>query len=157
MDEVADHPLMPALRLAYASFRAGNVRAAVEQLAPALATDAAKQPAVVAGALWGLAGDCAFKLGEIDRGFAAYRQAIALDPQAGCLTLFARQVAAHRRAEDAAFALQCLGMARASDWAALRRYPVHFLLHSIAPDALYFRFAVLPCVRWRLRRLAAGA
>ena len=157
MGEIAGHPLMPVLRSAYAAFRAGDTPGALDQLAPALGAEAATQPGVVPGVVWGLAGDCYFRLGEPDRGFAAYRRAIDLDPAAGCLAFFARQVAAHRRVADARFALRCLDAARVADRAALRRHPLHNLRHSDPPDTHNNQFAELPCVRWRLRRMAARA
>jgi tetratricopeptide (TPR) repeat protein len=109
------------------------------------------------GMIWGLTGDCYFKLKESENGFAAYRRAIEMDPKAGCLALFARQVAAYRRVEDAAFAIECLDMYRSANREALLKYPIHHIIHSLPPDMLYLRFAVLPCVRLRLRRLAKQA
>lgn len=118
-------------------------------------TGLANCPSVTAGALWGLAGDCYFARGELDRGFGAYRRAIDLDPHAGCLPLFACAVAKYGRAQDAELALICLDASWQADKTALRRHPLHFLRWSLKPDFLYFRFVKLPSVRRRLRRLAA--
>jgi hypothetical protein len=157
-ENFADHPHWPLLVAAYRQFRAGMPQAALDLLQPVLEHDeSANRPSVVAGVLWGLAGDCFFRLDKPDEGFRAYRRAIELDGNCGCLALFACQVARHRRAEYAAEALRCLRASRAADWRALRQHPVHFLWHSLGPEALYFRFVRVPLARWRLRRLAARA
>ena len=146
------------LAAAYREFRTGKPQAALDLLEPVLEHDeVVNRPSVMAGVLWGLAGDCYFRLDQPEKGFRAYRRSIELDGSAGCLALFACQVARHRRAEDAEEALQCLRAARACDWRALRQHPVHFLWHSIGLDALYFRFIKVPLARRRLRRLAARA
>jgi cytochrome c-type biogenesis protein CcmH/NrfG len=120
-DNLADHPHRPLLVAAYRQFRAGQPRAARDLLKPVLANDElANRPSVMAGVLWGLAGDCYFLLHEADKGFQAYKRAIELDGDTGCLALFACQVAHHRRAEDAEAVLRCLRAARAGDWRALR-------------------------------------
>lgn len=159
MDEEAfrAHPHRPLLVKAYARFLEGIPRAALYLLEPVLVADeTARSPAVVTSLLWGLAGDCYFKLDEAEAGFAAYRVSISLDPKAGCLVLYARQVARHCRSEEAEFALRCADTARRTDKEALRRYPVHFLRHALKPDALYFRLVVMPLTRRRLRLLAAS-
>jgi tetratricopeptide (TPR) repeat protein len=157
-ENLATHPHWPLLVAAYRQFRAGAPRAALDLLEPVLGHDElANRPSAMAGVLWGLAGDCYFRLDQPDEGFRAYRRAIELDGTTGCLALYACQVARHRRAENAEEALQCLRAARALDWQALRRYPVHFLWHSLGLEALYFRFVRVPLARWRLRNLAARA
>jgi tetratricopeptide (TPR) repeat protein len=155
-ESVADHPHRPLLVAAYRRFRAGDPRAALDLLEPVIGSDElANRSSVMAGVLWGLAGDCYFRLGQPDSGFRAYLRAIALDGTTGCLALFACQVAWHRRAEYAEQALECLRAARTADGQALRRHPAHFLWHSCGMDAIYFRFVQVPLARWRLRRLAA--
>ena len=157
-ENLAEHPHWSLLVAAYRQFRAGAPRAALDQLEPVLEHDElANRPSFMAGVLWGLTGDCYFRLDKPDEGFRAYRRAIELDGATGCLALFACEVARHRRAEDAEEALRCLRAARAADWRALTRHPFHFLWHSLGPDALYFRFVRVPLARWRLRRLAAQA
>ncbi len=157
-ESYADHPLGLLLSAAYRKFRAGEPAAALDLLEPVLEYDEmANRASAMAGLLWGLAGDCYFRIDEADKGFHAYQRAIKLDGDAGCRALFACQVASHRRAEHAEEALRCLRAARASDWRALRRHPAHFLKHSLRLEALYFRFVRVPLARWRLRRLAAQA
>ena len=147
---ISEHPHIPLLRSAYACFRHRDHRSAIDILAPIL--DPTERPSVVAGAIWGLAGDCYFALDEIELGFTAYRQSLTLDPMGGCLSLFAREVVRHHRTEDADFALLCLNGAWQADKLAFRRYPMHFLKHSLSPRLLYFRIMVLPKLRQRLRR-----
>ena len=152
----ANHPHAILLRSAYAKFLAGDARTAVDELAAVLEHDpAAREPGRLTGMLWGLTGDCYFKLGEGEKGFAAYRQSLQLDPSAGCLALFARQVADEGRWEDAALALRCLDLARDEDWRAFRRHPIHFLSHNLSPSTIYFRLVRWPRIRRRLRQLAA--
>jgi tetratricopeptide (TPR) repeat protein len=152
----AGDPNAPLLRTAYDLFRAGEFRAALALLEPVLGSEQAPvgHP-YVAGILCGLAGDCYFKLGEPEKGFRAYRRAIDLDPGAGCLALFAYQVAKHRRGQDAEFALRCLAKSREADRQAFRRHPIHFLSFALRPSAILFQLVQLPIARWRLRRLAA--
>ena len=151
------HPHRPLLVAAYRQFRAGHPRAALDRLEPVIAGDElANRSSVMAGVLWGLAGDCYFLLEQPDLGFRAYLRAIALDGATGCLALFACQVAWHRRAEYAERAMECLRAARASDAIAIRRHPIHFLWYSCGFEMLYFRFVRVPLARRRLRRLAAG-
>lgn len=157
-ESIDEHPLRPLLVASYREFRIGRPRAALDLLVPVIEHDErANRPSVMAGVLWGLAGDCHFWLDEPDKGFRAYRRAIELDGRTGCLALFACQVAWHRRAEDAEEALRCLRAARASDWQAFRRHPIHVLHHSLGVEALYFRFVRVPLVKWRLHRLVAQA
>jgi hypothetical protein len=155
-ESIADHPHRPVLVAAYRQFRLDNPGAALELLEPVIGHDElANRPSVTAGVLWGLAGDCYFRVGAPEKGFRAYRRSIELDGEAGCLALFACQVAWHRRADYAEEALGCLRAARAADGRALRRHTLRFLWHSLGVEALYFRFVRVPLVRWRLRRLAA--
>ncbi len=155
-EQLSDHPHARLLRSAYAAFLAGDARSAVDELRPVLDKDpAAREPGQLTGLLWGLAGDGYFVLGEEENGFLAYRQSLQLDPAAGCLALFARQVADQGRWEDAAFALQCLDRARAEDWRAFRRHPIHFLRHNLSLSAVYFRLVRWPRIRRRLKQLAA--
>ena len=153
-NDFAGNPIMPLLRQAYPPFRNGQVRQALDLIEPMLKVERANRSTAAASVLWGLAGDCYFKLNQPEDGFRAYRRSIELNPETGCLTLFACQVAKHRRAELAAEALRCLQAARKADWRAFKKYPVHVLLHSLKPTALLHRFYEVPLTRWRLRRLA---
>ena len=112
-ENYAEHPHMPLLGAAYREFRSGDPQAALDWIEPVLLDDGSAQaPSTITGLLWALAGDCYFKLGKFERGFIVYRKALGLDPICGCLVPFAREVANHRRREDAAFALQCLDAER---------------------------------------------
>jgi hypothetical protein len=158
VESIAEHPHRPLLIAAYRQFLAGQPGAALALLEPVVERDElANRPSAMGGLLWGLAGDCYFRLVEPEKGFQAYRRAIACDGRAGCLTFFACQVAWHRRAEDVEEAFQCLRAARAADRWALRQFLVHFLWHSIGMERLYHRFVRIPLVRWRLWRLSRGA
>jgi hypothetical protein len=155
-EESINASLAHVLRIAYQQFKGGEPRAALDVLMPVLETEeSASQPSLVAATLWGLAGDCYFQLGEPEPGFHAYKRSIALTPYAGCLELFACQVAKHRRAEDAAFALRCLAVAREGSRKGFKEHPLFVLWHSLSWDLLFLRYVRLPIVRWRLRRLAA--
>jgi tetratricopeptide (TPR) repeat protein len=153
-NDFAGNPIMSVLREAYGAFRSGQVRRALDLLQPVLAEDRANRSTTAASVVWGLAGDCHFKLDQPEDGFRAYQRSIALNPDAGCLTLFACQVAKHRRGRDAEDALRCLEMARDSDRRAFKKHPIHVLLHSLKPTALWHRFVKIPIARRRLIRLA---
>jgi hypothetical protein len=153
VQNIPEHVLVTALRNAYSAFRSGDALTALQRLEGTLAHPSANKPGSIAGALWGLAGDCHFKLNNPEQGFAAYRRGIELDPGAGCLPFFARQVASHRRVKDAGYALECLNASRRADWFALRKHPLHFLKWTLSPDAIWFRLFVMPAVRWRLKRM----
>jgi hypothetical protein len=103
-------------------------RAALDLLEPVIEHDElANRASVMAGVLWGLAGDCYFRLKDADKGFRAYRRAIELDGGTGCLPLFACQVASHQRVDDAEAGLAALRAHGALSRRALRRHPIHFL------------------------------
>jgi tetratricopeptide (TPR) repeat protein len=150
MDYTAD-PLWPTFIAAVKAFRGGDPERAVQivERCDGLADETGE----VASHLWGLAGDAYFKLGRTDDGFRAYRRAIELFPAAGCLAFYAIQVANHRRAEDAAFALECLDADARGNRKALREHTLHYLLHSLKPDMLWFSLVWKPLARWRLKRL----
>src|SRR5258707_694384 len=102
----------------------------------------------MAGILWGLGGDCYFRLNESEKGFRAYRRAIELDEKASCLALFACEVAWYRRVQDAEEAFRCLRADRAGYRQSLRRHPVQFFLgHILVPELLFVRFVRIPPVR----------
>ena len=154
-ENYAEHPHMPLLRAAYVDFRAGHPQAALDRIEPVLLADAVAQlPSLVSSLLWALAGDAYFKLGRYENGFIVYRKALELDPTCGCLALFAREVANHQRFEDAEFALKCLDVERVANRTAWKNHFWHVLWHSLDFDAIWFRLAILPRTRRRLRRLA---
>lgn len=157
-EDFAKHPHWAIFVAAYRQFQDGKPGATLALLEPVIERDeSANHPSLMAGVMWGLAGDCYFRLDEPDKGFRAYRRAIELDGAAGCLTLFACQVAWHRRAEYAEEALGCLRASRAADWRALRQHPLHFLWHCLGVKDLYFRFVRVPLARRQLHRLVAQA
>jgi hypothetical protein len=154
-EDYSKHPHMVLLRTAYSDFRCGNPQDALDRIEPILLTDSTTQaPSIATGLLWGLAGDCYFKLSKYENGFIAYRKAMELDPTCGCLAVFAREVARHRRLEDAEFALQCLEVDREARRKAWREHFWHILRFSLNLDTLWFQLVIIPLTRRRLRRLA---
>ncbi len=153
MSEEFNKETMELLTSAYRAYKRKHYRYAIVQLDPFLELESSKEASCLNSMIWGLAGDNYFKLGEVENGFAAYRQSMAIDREAGCLRLFARQVLIHRRVEDAEFAVHCLDMAWLSEVKALINRPGLFLFCLFDPQYFCFRLFFVPFFRGRLRRM----
>ena len=151
------HPLRPLMVSAARLLRSKDYRATLALLEPVIERDEdANRPSPISGLLWAMAGDCYFELSEPDKGFRAYRRAMELDGNTGCLALFACQVASHRRAEYAEEGLRALRANRLSLWRAFRRSPI-LTLWYMNWEFLSLCFFHAPRARWRLRRMVARA